>query len=134
MKGTMFKNRQAFSVMEYVVLLVLVVSAMITFRLYLQRGYQGQMRKAGEGFAFGRQYDPNKTRHCAYDAMVNGWYSTACYDHVFAKAKCTQEVDMEAGCSGNMAQICNSEKRCDRSCCIYRAQNACRAPCKEIDR
>jgi hypothetical protein len=90
------KNRlHAFAVLEYVILITIVCAALFSFRGYIQRGLQGQYRKAGETFGFLRQYNPDATIDCAFDPDLNVWYSQACFNNrgqATAGRRTTREV------------------------------------------
>ena len=76
-------NKKAFSVVEYMVLFVIIIGAFLVMRNYIQRGLFGHWGQSGQSFAFGRQYDPQKTIECDFDQQTNVWY-----DHNCAQAKC----------------------------------------------
>ncbi|MBF0595773.1 MAG: hypothetical protein HQL22_12520 [Candidatus Omnitrophica bacterium] len=92
-KRRAYKN--AFAFLEYLVLIVVIVSAFIAFRFYVQRGYQGQMERSGESFAFGRQYDPNDTMACVYNDKLYVWYAEACAEHQFRAQGCNKSTDYQ---------------------------------------
>ncbi len=93
-------QRKAFAVIEYLVMVAIIVLTFITFRFYVQHGYQGQMARTGESFAFGRQYDPEDTIVCAYDGF---WYSEACYNHQIGLGSTSAAAKLicrdQAGCN-----------------------------------
>ncbi len=109
----MKKNKKAFSVVEYVVLVVIVIGAFIVMRSYIQRGIFGMSSQAGQSFSFGRQYDPQKTIECGFDGITGNWYDTNCFKSL--------------GCSiGNSA----CEQNCPGSGCKQLCQPAyCSATC-----
>ena len=100
-------SQQGFALVEYVVLIIVVITALLAFRGYVQRAYQGQMVKAGEGFAYGRQYDPSDTMACAYDDAIYGWYSTACYSHQYAQDACNISAT-PLDCASNAMKACTN--------------------------
>ena len=73
-------NRKAFSVVEYTVLFVIIMSAFFYLRPYIQRGIFGMWGQSGKGFAFGRQYDAQKSIECNFDAQSGKWYDLNCYE------------------------------------------------------
>ena len=73
------QNKKAFSVIEYAVLIVIILSAFVIMRNYIQRGFFGAWGQAGQGFAFGRQYDTAKTVECRFDDQLNVWYDHNCF-------------------------------------------------------
>ena len=46
---------------EYLVLSAIVIAALITMAVYVERGLAGKWRSVGDSFGFGRQYEPGKT-------------------------------------------------------------------------
>ena len=72
---------RGFSIMEYLIVLVVIVAAFVVSGQYIQNGLQGQFRKAGESFAYLRQHDPEKTRDCIWDDRLKLWYSEKCFDY-----------------------------------------------------
>lgn len=46
---------------EYAVLLVVVVAALLTMAVYAKRALTGKWREAGDTFGYGRQYEPQAT-------------------------------------------------------------------------
>ncbi len=72
-------NKKAFSVIEYAVLFVIIIGAFLIMRNYIQRGVFGMWGQTGQSFAFGRQYDPQKTIECSFDDQSNLWYDRNCF-------------------------------------------------------
>ena len=62
------------------VLVVIIISAFLVLRNYIQRGIYGMWGQAGQSFAYGRQYDPQKTTECAFDDVSNQWYDRNCFE------------------------------------------------------
>jgi hypothetical protein len=84
----------------------------------------GQMRKAGETFAFGRQFSQKRAHECVFEAEVSwrdeagAWYSEpnvlysqACYDHKVALDKCAQKAD-SASCFNFAKYDCMGKYAC----------------------
>jgi hypothetical protein len=71
--------KKGFSVVEYVVLFVIIISAFLVMRTHMQRGIYSMWGQAGQSFAYGRQYDPQKTIECAFDEQSKLWYDHNCY-------------------------------------------------------
>ncbi|MBF0486479.1 MAG: hypothetical protein HQL16_08200 [Candidatus Omnitrophica bacterium] len=88
MRKSFLKNK-GFATLEYTVLIILLLSALIAMTslsktrqgAYLQSALQGEMRKAGEIFGLGRQYNPKTTIDCLYDDKTGVWYSQSCYEN-----------------------------------------------------
>ena len=75
-------NKKAFAVIEYTVLFVIVIGAFLIMRNYIQRGIFGLWGQTGQSFAFGRQYDPQKTMECSFDPQSGLWYDDNCFQSV----------------------------------------------------
>ena len=48
------------STLEYVILIVIVIAALLTMQMYMKRGVQGRWKSAAD--ELGDQYDPNSTK------------------------------------------------------------------------
>ena len=73
-------NKKAFSVIEYAVLIVIIIGAFLVMRNNIQRGIFGMWGNSGQSFAFGRQYDSQKTVECSFDEQSNLWYDRNCFE------------------------------------------------------
>ena len=73
-------TKKAFSIIEYIILLVIIIGAFLVLRNYIQRGIYGMWGQAGQTFAFGRQYDLPKSVQCAFDEISNQWYDRNCFE------------------------------------------------------
>jgi len=73
-------NKKAFSVLEFTVLFVIVIGAFLIMRNYIQRGMYGQWGKSGQSFAFGRQFDSQRSIECSYDEVSGLWYDHNCVE------------------------------------------------------
>ena len=94
MKSAENKQR-AFAVIEYVMLISIMILGLVAFQPYIQRAMHGQYRKAGESFAFGRQYSGSATIQCAYDDQADVWYSVECFNNEVLKTTppCKNQAD-----------------------------------------
>ena len=97
-------NKKAFSVVEYTVLFVIIIGAFIIMRSYVQRGFYGLWGGAGQSFAYGRQYDSQKTVECSFDDQTNVWY-----DHNCAAGKCNNgdKACIESAVAGCKSTSCS---------------------------
>ena len=50
--------KRAFSALEYAVLVAIIAAALVGMSVYLKRALSGKWRDVGDGFGFGRQYQP----------------------------------------------------------------------------
>ncbi len=74
-------HNQGYSIFEYVVLIILVLSALFIFRSYILKALNGKHKALGDAYGFGRQYDPKRTIACGYDDRINAWYDETCYEN-----------------------------------------------------
>ena len=95
-------NKKAFSVVEYVVLFVIIIGAFLIMRNYMQRGIYGMWGRTGQSFAFGRQYDSQKTIECDFDEQTNVWYDHNC---------------VQSQCKGDSSCIERAVSNCRTSSC-----------------
>jgi len=73
-------NLKAQAAIEYVVVIITILSAFLVFQKYITRGLVGHWKASGDAFGQGRQYDPNSTIRCAFDfQFTNTWYDQPCY-------------------------------------------------------
>jgi hypothetical protein len=98
-------NKKGMSVVEYAVLFIIIIGAFLVMKNYIQRGMFGSWGQAGQTFAFGRQYDPQKTIECGFDEQSNLWYD----QHCFNNSNCTVgNTSCEEGCSASSCSQINS--------------------------
>jgi len=92
-------NKKAVSIIEYSVLFVIVIGAFLVMQKYIQRGFYGKWAHAGQGMAFGRQYDPQNTIDCGYDGTSNQWYDRNCYQYYvnLPGSQCNGSIACEEG-------------------------------------
>ena len=79
------RRHRASTVMEFVLLFLVVMSAMLIFQKFFMRAMAGRWKSVGDSFGFGRQYSPTKTFECGWAmhptcAVLDDWYSVACAD------------------------------------------------------
>ena len=99
-------NKKAFSVVEYTVLFVIIIGPFIIMRTYIQRGVFGMWGQSGQSFAFGRQYDSQKTIECDFDEQSNVWY-----DHNCAQSQCNGVSDcIESAVASCQTNSCSQMK------------------------
>lgn len=85
MKKRKNKNKRAgLSVLEYIMVMIVVILALIAMRPYIKNALVGQYRKTGEDLGFLRQYDPKDTRVCIKDE-AGVWYSRRCFENQLAQ-------------------------------------------------
>ena len=72
------------STIEYMMMVIIVISALLWLQIYMQRAFQGHWKTAGDAFGLGRQYEASKVTDCAY-AQINSsygvWYDDTCYQY-----------------------------------------------------
>ena len=60
-------HKRATSIIEYIVLTIIILSALYVMYNTISRGIFGKHKMAGDAFAFGRQYDAKRTTVCRQD-------------------------------------------------------------------
>jgi hypothetical protein len=90
-------------------MVIILAAGLYTFRTYIQRGFQGQYRKAGESFGFTRQYNPGASRDCVMDTQT---YEKGCFNNKVLGLRCGQKAP------GN-----------EYDTCIEAAKTACKTGC-----
>lgn len=64
------RNRRGQTILEYTVIIVIILGALITMKDYIKRGFQGRMKSATDDF--GDQYDPQFVNsNIMYATQVN---------------------------------------------------------------
>ncbi|HPB68886.1 MAG TPA: hypothetical protein PKU74_08285 [Candidatus Omnitrophota bacterium] len=125
-------KKHAQSILEYMTLIVFLLSSLFVFQGYILRAYYGSWKKAGDSFGLGRQYDPRPfgnngegggTFECFFDAthctsgtgptrpctLINRWISRDCYDA--APCDCT----LPPGTAGYITQCLACLEGCSES-------------------
>ncbi len=75
------KQKYGQSTIEYLVVIIFILSAFLVFQKYIVRAISGRWKTIGDSWGHGRVYDPKKTEECKFDfRFTNQWYSKACYD------------------------------------------------------
>lgn len=76
------RHTNGFSIVEYIVVLVIIVGTFTLFKDYIIRGLTGRWKSAGDQHGFGRQYHPTDTVECAFDQEFGqGWYDVLCVEN-----------------------------------------------------
>ena len=99
-------RKNGVSTIEYVMMIVVLIAAMLVMQKYILRAMSGRWRNIGDSFGFGRQYDPKKTTECIYDMSVNDWIGLGCYEG------CITSCDVNYGVDAN--KVC--EVACPATC------------------
>ncbi len=55
------KNKRAQSTLEYAILIIIVIGALLTIQVYIKRGVQGRLRQATDDI--GQQFKPGSTNY-----------------------------------------------------------------------
>ena len=74
------RKKKAASVMEYMALSVLIISALIVAQQFITRGLSGKWQESGDSFGTGRQYDPRE-----YGTQGNQGGTLECFFLVWPK-------------------------------------------------
>ena len=133
------KNKKATSTIEYAMLIIIIMSAVLLSQRYILRGFAGRWKAAGDAFGQGKQYDPKKTVECAWSQQANAWYGPDCFDQAWKNSNyqlaydncvstCIDTGDLDS-CGG--ASGCSSywrfprPRRWDSNCCSTTCQTTC---------
>ncbi|MDE1921234.1 MAG: hypothetical protein KGJ09_05440 [Candidatus Omnitrophica bacterium] len=105
-------NKKAVSIIEYVGLLLIVITAFLVMKNYIQRGLYGAYAKTGQSFAYGRQFDPQKTIECAFDTVTNRWYDYNCAEYYKLEKGChdtgCEESIISSLCAAGSGSYCTN--------------------------
>lgn len=55
-------NRKASLLIEYTMVIIIFIAALVCMQVYMKRAICGRWRKSADVFGGGRQYEPNVTR------------------------------------------------------------------------
>lgn len=127
-EGTRFARGN--SAIEVMAVIVFVIAVIIAFRGYIERGFAGHWKAAGDAIGQGRQYDPRGfgstgesggTLDCFRDTVVDDityqhWIDEDCYrknncDCSFRKFDGTKLADYGRRCEA-CKQSCQDDTRC----------------------
>lgn len=123
----MFKSHKAYSSIEILVTIVVVLLTLISFRGYIQRALTGSWKNAGDTFGQTRQYDPRGfgvagetggTLDCFFDPPTGNWIIEDCYrrencDCTFIRFDGTPLPDHANKCV-DCKKKCIDNANCDR--------------------
>jgi hypothetical protein len=91
------KNNRALAFLEYVMLIIIVLSGLAIMKTYVFRSMNGNWKEAGDSLAFGRQYQSGKTTACAFsqiNAEYGYWYDETCYYQAVSLCK-PEDIECE---------------------------------------
>ncbi len=69
------RKRRAQSTLEYAVLIVIVIGALLTIQTYVKRGIQGRLRQASDDIGDQFDTDINMSRKTLFHSKTNETYS-----------------------------------------------------------
>ena len=108
----MFRCRhhiRAFSITEYLVVIMIIMGAFFIFKDYLIRGLSGHWKNASDQFGYGRQYEPSDTVECAFDSVwTHKWYDETCVENKrcpVGNPSCEQQAVNQC-----LSAACNNEQ------------------------
>jgi hypothetical protein len=76
------------SILEYMTLVVFILSAFFVSQQYIVRAFSGNWKRSGDSFAHGEQYDPRAfgnngdqggSAECFFSPRINAWVDRDCY-------------------------------------------------------
>ena len=92
----LFKKRKGQSSVEYAVLIIVIIGALLAIQVYIKRGVQGRLKSATDDI--GDQYSPGntnvlirmRTKSTTHDTFIKG----ATKSEIIGKETTTEDVDM----------------------------------------
>ena len=93
---------------EYSVLFIIIIGAFLVMKNYIQRGIYSNWAKSGQSYAFGRQYDPQKTIDCAFDQVSGNWYDYNCSQYYITQGLTIADIIQKDKCSGSYCNQLNN--------------------------
>lgn len=100
------RNQKGFSLAEYMVMTLILVSAFLYFKNYMIRGITGRWKGVTDPISHGRQFEPTDTVECGFDhEFGQGWYDITCVEN---EGCALGNKDCERQAIGN----CNSTVHC----------------------
>ena len=94
-------HKRGTSAIEYVVMIIIIIGAMLLIQKYLLRGIAGKWRDVGDTWGYGRQFDPKKTTECLYDMTVNKWILYGCFEACISACDSKYGIDANLVCEAN---------------------------------
>ncbi len=81
MLNRLYRNR-AFSITEYLVMIMILMGAFFVFKDHIIRGLSGRWKGVGDQFGYGRQFEPSDTVECDFDSRwTQQWYDATCVEN-----------------------------------------------------
>ncbi|MCK5580882.1 MAG: hypothetical protein KAJ18_06375 [Candidatus Omnitrophica bacterium] len=107
------------SVVEFMALIVFLLSMAFVFQHYIVRGLSGQWRKVGDTFGHGKQYDPRNfdvddggsgegTLTCIFAEVVDRWVMEDCYEDTCDCTLPEEDPQYDARCPSCLMENCQS--------------------------
>ncbi len=96
------RKRRAQSTLEYAVLIVIVIGALLTIQTYVKRGIQGRLRQATDDI--GDQFDTeiNMTRKTVFHTKTKETYKVGVLNSILIDAETTNVTYNMSYTGGNM--------------------------------
>ena len=88
------------STIEYTMMIVVLLAAIIVMQKYILRGFVGRWKATGDTYGFGRQFNPKKTTECGYDMNINRWYLIPSVESCVAGCDATYGIGANLLCEG----------------------------------
>lgn len=123
-------KKKSFSIVEYVITLVVIVAALVGMSLYIKRAISGRWRQSADVIGFGRQYHGDGS--FLYDCRIQKVYScgTPCTLYCTQPSYCTptcfsligfgdSNISMSDACQKAIAEINSSTPVCSKEKTVY---------------
>lgn len=95
------RKRRAQSTLEYAVLIVIVIGALLTIQTYVKRGIQGRLRQATDDIGDQFDVDINMTRKTKFHSKTNETYKVGSLNSILLDKE-TTNVTYNVIFTGNM--------------------------------
>ena len=129
-------NNKASAIIEYTVLILLFIGAIVAMNNQVRRVFFGRWKESSDRFGHGQQYDPNKTLECrryvAHDFETGEWglelwYDQICYACCMNKNgpdSCGPNLNIGILGGTTLEEVRGYGKEFRRSCCARACETA----------
>ena len=107
-------NAKGVSILEYIILCLIVISAFLIMKDYIQRGFYSKWAQSGQAYANGRQWDSQRSIDCAFDPQSKTWYDYNCFQYYATSQSCngdpvcTEGIITGAACQASSCSSLNN--------------------------
>lgn len=134
MKLSLRKNKKAASIIEYVVLIVMFLMAILLMQKQVVRVFFGRWKDMADTFGYGEQYDPTNTIDCRRYVPIDGgyanqeiWYRAECFDCCIDTSETTCPFWSANGVTPDQCRTLNTGEynrlHCCKTSCLHNTCN-----------